>query len=145
MSHLLALILIAVVAGVAIALQGQFMGSIDRTTGTLTSVFITYGIGGIIAVTIWLAGRGSLENVRQVPWYAWSSGALGVVIVGALGYTAPRLGLSQTIIVAVASQLVAAVIIDHFGLFAGAQRSLDLARIAGVGLTILGAWLVVKS
>jgi transporter family-2 protein len=144
MSHLLALILIAVAAGIAIALQGQFMGSIDRATGTLTSVFITYGIGGIIAVALWLAGRGSLENVRNIPWYAWSAGGLGVVIVGALGYTAPRLGLSQTIIVAVAAQLIAAVIIDHFGLFAGAQRPLDLARIAGVSLTIAGAWLVMK-
>jgi bacterial/archaeal transporter family-2 protein len=144
MSNVLLLIIVAAVAGVAVSLQGQFMGTIDRLTGTLTSVFLTYGMGGLIAVLLWLGARGSLENVRQIPWYAWSAGGLGVIIVGALGYSASRLGLSQTIIIAVAAQLVTAVLIDHFGLFAASARPLDAARLAGVALTIGGAWLVVR-
>ena len=37
------LIGIAVMAGVAVTLQAQFMGLMDRSLGTLTSVFITSG------------------------------------------------------------------------------------------------------
>ena len=36
-------VLIAFAAGIAVTLQGQFMGLLDRTLGTRESVFITYG------------------------------------------------------------------------------------------------------
>jgi transporter family-2 protein len=128
-------ILIAVVAGIAVALQGQFMGTTDRIAGTATSVFITYGVGGAIAAMIWLARGGPLQNVRQVPWYAWTAGALGLVIVGGIGYAAPRLGLSRTLVITVAAQLLAALLID---------RALDAPRAIGFALTVAGVWLIVR-
>lgn len=141
---LIGLLIIAAIAGIAIAVQGQLMGSIDRTVGTLSSVFITYGMGGLLAAIIWVAGRGSLEGAREIPWYAWSAGAMGLVIVGAIGFATPRLGLSRAIIVIVAAQLLTAVIVDQFGLFGAPQRSVDLVRGLGVLLTMGGVWLVVR-
>ena len=142
---LFGLLLIAAIAGIAIAVQGQLMGSIDRAVGTLSSVFLTYGIGGLLAAIIWLGGRGSLQGAREIPWYAWSAGAMGLVIVGAIGFATPRLGLSRAIIVIVGAQLLTAVIVDQFGLFGAPQRSVDLSRAAGVLLTMGGVWLVVRS
>ena len=142
--NVLSLIVIAAVAGLAVALQGQFMGSMDRAAGTATSVFITYGIGGPIAAIFWLLRRQSVEGVRQIPWYAWSAGALGLVIVGGIGYAAPRLGLSRTIVVAVAAQLLAALLIDHFALFGAPQRSFDTGRALGFSLTLAGVWFIVR-
>jgi bacterial/archaeal transporter family-2 protein len=144
MTSTLALVVLAIIAGLAVALQGQFMGTIDRQTGTLTSVLITYGVGSTLAVILWLAGRGSFQRVDQIPWYSWSAGAFGLVIVGAIGYTAPRLGLSRTLVIAVAAQLLAAVVIDHFGLFTATPRPVDLTRVAGVVLAFAGVWLVVR-
>ena len=138
------LILIAVAAGIAVALQGQFMGTINRTAGTATSVFVTYGVGAAIAAIFWLIRRDPHAPVREIPWYAWTAGALGLVIVGGIGYAAPRLGLSRTIIITIAAQLAAAMVIDHFGLFAAQPRALDVTRSAGFALTIVGAWLIVK-
>ncbi|HEX2120106.1 MAG TPA: DMT family transporter [Thermoanaerobaculia bacterium] len=135
MTELALPILIAVVAGIAVALQGQFMGTMDRTAGTITSVFITYGVGGAIAATIWLARGGPLQNVRQVPWYAWTAGALGLVIVGGIGYAAPRLGLARTLVITIAAQLLAALLID---------RTLDAPRAIGFALTVAGVWLIVR-
>lgn len=140
----LGLLLIAAIAGIAIAVQGQLMGSIDRSVGTLSSVFVTYGMGGFLALLIWLGGRGSLQGARDIPWYAWSAGAMGLVIVGAIGYATPRLGLSRAMIVIVGAQLLTAVIVDQFGLFGAPQRSVDLARGLGVLLTLGGVWLVVR-
>ena len=138
------LIFIAVIAGIAVALQGQFMGVIDRRAGTVTSVFLTYGIGGALALAWWLARRAPLENVRQIPWYAWSAGALGLIIVGGIGYTAPRLGLSRTMVITVAAQLAAAAIIEHFGLFASAERHFDIMRAGGFALMIGGVWMILE-
>jgi bacterial/archaeal transporter family-2 protein len=144
MTAALMLILIAIIAGVAVALQGQFMGAMNRMTGTATSVLITYGVGSLLAVAFWVMNRAPLAGVRQIPWYTWSAGGLGIVIVGGIGFAAPRLGLSRTIILAVAAQVITALLVEHFGLFTAAQRSIDVTRLLGVLLTVGGAWLVFR-
>jgi bacterial/archaeal transporter family-2 protein len=138
------LILIAVAAGIAVALQGQFMGTINRAAGTATSVFITYGVGAAIAAVFWITRRDPNAPIRDIPWYAWTAGALGLVIVGGIGFAAPRLGLSRTIIITIAAQLAAAMLIDHFGLFTAQVRTFDVTRAVGLAMTIAGAWLIVK-
>lgn len=138
------LLLIAAIAGVAIATQGQFIGAIDRALGPITTVFITYAGGGLLATLIWLFTRRSLSNIRDVPWYSWTAGLLGLIIVGAIGYATPRLGLSRAMIVIVGAQLLTAVVIDHFGLFGAPVRTVDLSRAAGVILAFAGVWLVVR-
>lgn len=144
MTSAVIVILVAAIAGVAVALQGQFMGTMNRSVGTVTGVFFTYGVGGLLATILWLIKRESLEGVRRIPWYAWSAGALGLVIVAGIGYAAPRLGLSRTLVLTVAAQLVVAVIIDQFGLLGASQRTVDATRILGLALTVTGAWLVVR-
>lgn len=129
------LLLIAVIAGVAVAVQGQFMGKIDRAAGTVTSILITYGVGALVAAAIWLGKGRPAAGIRDIPWYAWSAGLLGLTIVGGIGYAAPRLGLAKTLVVTVAAQLVMAMILD---------RAFDLRRAAGLALTIAGVWLVVR-
>lgn len=141
----LLLIAIAIVAGVAVAVQGQFMGTIDRAAGTITSVFLTYGLGALVAAILWLAKGRPTAGLRHVPWYAWSAGLFGLVIVGSIGFAAPRLGLARTLVVTVAAQLLAALVIDHFGLFGAEARPVAASRIAGLLVTVGGVWLTVSS
>ena len=140
----LVLVLIVAAAGIAVALQGQFMGSMDRAAGTTTSMAVTYGLGGLIAFGIWLVRRPQLEVVRHIPAYSWFAGALGLVIVGGIGYAAPRLGLSRTLVISVAAQLLAALAIEHFGLFDSVPRRFELERAVGLLLLVGGVWLVFR-
>lgn len=133
---MLLLVILAIAAGVAVAIQGQFMGTMDRIAGTASSVFITYGFGALVAAAIWLVRGGPAASLRQIPWYAWSAGAFGLVIVGGIGYAAPRLGLARTLVITVAAQLIMAMLLD---------RTFDARRAAGLALTIAGVWLVVKA
>jgi bacterial/archaeal transporter family-2 protein len=144
MTTTLAVMLIAVAAGIAVALQGQFMGLMNRSAGTATSVFATYGVGAVLAALFWIMRRDPHAPVREIPWYAWTAGALGLIIVGGIGFAAPRIGLSRTILITIAAQLAAAVVIDHFGLFAAQRHAVDVTRATGLALTIAGAWLIVK-
>jgi transporter family-2 protein len=130
---MLVLILIAAVAGVAVALQGQVMGAADRAAGTAASVFVTYGTGGVLATLYFLVSGASL---RKVPWFSWTAGALGLVIVAGIGYAAPRLGLARTLVITVAAQLLAATLLE---------QSIDLRKAVGLVLTIAGVWLTVKA
>ena len=138
-------ILLAIVAGIAVALQGQFMGVMDRVLGTRESIFVTYAGGGLIITLLMLAFRGgNLKNWQAVPWYAFGTGILGLIIVGSIGYVVPRLGLAKGFTLIVASQFVIAALIDHFGFFGAAVRPLDVARWAGLSLILLGVWIVVR-
>jgi bacterial/archaeal transporter family-2 protein len=138
------LILIAAIVGVAVALQGQFMGAINHVTDTSTSMFVTYCVGGIVAIITFFARREPVRALVTIPWYSWSAGLLGLIIVGGVSYVAPRLGLSRTLVITVAAQLLAAVLIDQFGWFNATQRHIDVTRAVGLALTIGGVWLVVK-
>ncbi len=139
------LILLAIVAGIAVALQGQFMGLLDRGFGTRESIFVTYAGGGLIIALLMLAFRGgNFKNWQAVPWYAFGSGILGLIIVGAIGYVVPRLGVAKGFTLIVASQFVIAALIDHFGFFGAGIRPLDVTRLLGFGLILLGVWIVVR-
>lgn len=139
------LILLAIVAGIAVSLQGQFMGLLDRGFGTRESIFVTYAGGGLIIALLMLAFRGgNFKNWQAVPWYAFGSGILGLIIVGAIGYVVPRLGVAKGFTLIVASQFVIAALIDHFGFFGAGIRPLDVTRLLGLGLILLGVWIVVR-
>jgi transporter family-2 protein len=135
---------IAVAVGVAVAFQGQFMGAVDRSAGTATSIFVAYGTGGVVAAVIWFFYRDPAAVRAHIPWYGWLAGPLGLVIVGGIGYAAPRLGLARTLVITVAAQILTALLLDHFGAFGGMQRTFDATRVLGLLLTAGGVWLIVR-
>jgi transporter family-2 protein len=145
MTNYVLLIVIAIIGGVAVTLQGQFMGLMDQGLGTRESMFITYAGGGAVVFLLMLAARGgNLAAWRQVPWYALTAGLLGLVIVGTIGYTVPRLGLAVAFTIIVAAQFIVAALIDHFGWLGAELRPMELTRLAGIGVLILGVWLITR-
>ena len=146
MSSYLILALLAVVGGAAVVLQAQFMGVLDQNLGTIESVFITYGSGGLVVGLTMLALRGgNLAAWRTVPPHMFITGLLGLVIVGTIGYVAPRLGLVTAFTILIATQFILGGIIDHFGWFGAEVRPLDLTKLLGVGVLMLGVWLIIRN
>lgn len=139
------LIIIAAIGGVAVALQAQFMGLMDRQIGTLEGVFITYGGGGLLIGLVMLFSRGgNLAGWQGLPWYVLSSGVLGLVIVGAIGYGTARLGLVTAMTIIIAAQFITGAVLDHFGVLGADLKPLDPYRLSGIGLMLLGTWLVIR-
>ena len=146
MTTFLALVLVAIVGGVAVVLQAQFMGVMDQQLGTIESVFITYGSGGLlVGLTMLLLRGGNLAEWRSVPPYILATGILGLIIVSTIGYVTPRLGLVTAFTVLIATQFVLGGIIDHFGWFGAEIRPLDGTKLVGVGVLLLGIWLVMRN
>lgn len=116
--NLLYLVMIAAIGGVAVACQGQLIGIIDKNIGTLESVFITYGGGGLIIGMIMLVLRGgNLSSLQTIPTYTLLVGPLGLILIAAIGYSVPRLGLVTAFTIIVAAQFIIAAVIDHYGFF----------------------------
>ncbi len=145
MQVVLVVILIGLIGGVAIGFQAPLSSLISQRIGTLESVFIVHFGGALAAlVPLIMQGGGKLSNWRQVPWYALGAGLFGLVVIGAISYTIPRLGIAATITLSLAGQLLIGLGLDHFGVLGTTLRPLELPRLIGVGVVFVGVWLVIR-
>ena len=136
-------VLIGVVGGLAGALQGQFLGVMEVKAGTMASTFITYAGGGVAAtILMFTIGGARLADLRDVPWWAFTAGLMGLVIVSSLGVTVSNLGLGAGLTLFTGASIVIGAVLDNLGLFADV-RELDARRLAGIAIVIFGTWLVV--
>lgn len=139
------LVLVAIAGGIAITVQGQMMGVIDRQLGTLESLFLTYALGGVAAALVILAVRGgNLGQWQQLPWWSLTSGLFGLVIVTSIGFSVARLGAVSAFTLIIAAQFVVSLLIDHFGLLGAEVRSINWQKLTGIATLLLGVWLTVR-
>jgi bacterial/archaeal transporter family-2 protein len=140
------LIFLAIICGITIPLQSQFMGVLEQSLGIKLSLLVNYGLGTLIMLILLLTSGhwDTLKNWQTVPTYMYSAGALGLVIVGCIGYVVPRLGITAGFTVIVATQFIVGALIDHFGWMGATVRPLDLSKLAGLTLLLLGVRLVLR-
>ena len=145
MESILLIILIGLAGGVAVGLQGPLASMISQRLGILESVFIVHVGGALIALfPLLFLGGGKLTEWKQLPWYALMAGAFGLVVISAISYTLPRVGVAAAIITIVAGQLLVSTILDHYGLLGAMVRPLDSTRAFGLAVVLFGVWLTVK-
>jgi len=145
MSDYFVVILVAILGGAAAIIQAQFNGIMDKGMGTIESVFVTYFVGGIAITAIMLFMRGgNLAAFRTLPWYVIFAGICGLVIIGSISFTVPRLGLVAAVTLLIASQFVFGALIDHFGLLGAEIRPLTLTKLTGISVLLLGVWLIIR-
>ena len=145
MPTVLLVLLIGLVGGVAVGLQGPLSSLMSQRIGTMESIFIVHLGGAVAALLPLLAiGGGNLDHWRTVPWYALVAGVCGLAVIGAVSYTIPRVGVATTIILIVAGQLTIGAFLDHYGLLGAPVRLFDAGRIAGILVLSVGVWLMVR-
>lgn len=137
-------LLLVVVAGVAIAFQSPINASLGRIVGPFNSAFVSFAVG--VVVTFIVAnltdGMGRLQGITSAqPWH-FIGGILGVVLVTALIIAVPRIGVSQMMVAALAGQLAAAMLIDHYGWLGVETRSFGWKRAVAIPLLGAAVWLI---
>ena len=89
-------------------------------------------------------GGGKLGLWRSLPWYTLAAGIFGLIVIGAISYMIPRIGVAAAVITIVAGQMLVSTILDHFGWLGGMGRPMDLTRAIGLAVVLVGVWLTVK-
>lgn len=67
---------------------------------------------------------------------------LGAIYVAGAAALTPKLGAGGFLLLVVAGQIIASVLVDHFGLMGLATKPINIAKIAGVVLILGGVFLV---
>ena len=145
MESILLIILIGLAGGVAVGLQSPMASMLTQRLGVFESVFIVHLGGALIALLpLLFYSGGKLAQWRSVPWYVLGAGVFGLIVISAISYMIPRVGVAASITTIVAGQLLVGTILDHFGLLGAMERSLDPTRALGLAIVLLGVWLTVK-
>jgi transporter family-2 protein len=113
-------LILAVLAGVCVAVQTSLTGAAQRTLGPAVLVAIsglTTG-GCALLVSLFVARP---EFTGRAVGYAVASGVLGAVIVGSIAVAAGQGGVARALSLVIAAQLIA-------GLLLGARGCLDRGR-----------------
>lgn len=144
MESIFLIILIGLAGGIAVGLQSPMASMISQRLGLFESVFIVHIGGAVIALIPMLIYGNKLGLWRSLPWYALFAGVFGLVVIGAISYMIPRVGVAPALIILLAGQLLMGAVLDHFGWLGTVQRPLDLARVAGILVVLAGVWLTAK-
>lgn len=136
--------IIGLVAGIAIGFQSPMASLISQRMGVLESIFIVHAGGAIGALIPMLIIGNNLKHWRSVPSYTLAAGLFGLIVIFAMSYMIPRIGVAGALILLLAGQLLIGSLLDHYGWLGAIQRPFDLTRAFGLSIVILGVWLTVK-
>jgi len=145
MFETLLVVAIGFAGGIAVGTQAPIAGAMGHRIGGAAGSLIVH-LGGAVASLALLIARGG-EDIREwrfLPWYMLGSGVFGLILYLSLSQTIPRLGATTAITLVVVGQLLAGMVIDHFGLFEVEVRNINLQRIAAAGLLMAGAFLMLR-
>ncbi len=135
-------VIIAVLVGVAVALQTSFISVAQRTLGAaLVASFSGFMTGFVaLAVALFMAKP---EFTSRMIGYTLISGVLGAFIVGGIAFAAGQTGVARTLSLVIASQLLIGLLLDSFG-FLGTGVEFSWLKALGVVLVLIGGVLVIR-
>jgi uncharacterized membrane protein YdcZ (DUF606 family) len=133
-------VLLAMLAGVAIATQATVNAAAARNLGIAALISVSGFATGFTGLAFALASAKPEFTTRAV-LFGVASGMLGCVILASVTYAVGVGGFARALSLLVASQLIAGLAFDYFGYF-GAEMS--LTKLLGVALIVVGGVLVVR-
>jgi bacterial/archaeal transporter family-2 protein len=142
------LYLLALGVGVGLVFQ---VGMNVTLRGVLLSPMVAALISflvGSVALLLYILVTGAPWPARAqlgaVPLWAWFGGVLGAFYVASSIIVGPRLGAAALLALIVLGQLLASLVLDHFGWLGFAQHPLTLTRMFGAALLFGGVLLIVR-
>lgn len=114
----------------------------------LLASLISFLVGtGALFLATWVTTGHPLPNFSATtgqPWWIFTGGALGVVMLTGNILLFPRVGSVQTVILPLSGQIFMGLLIDSLGLFHSPRIELTPLRLLGAVGVLFGALLVVK-
>jgi transporter family-2 protein len=139
-------LLLAVLAGAMLPVQTgvnvQLRGLLGQPLAAALVSFLvgTLGLAAVVALLRVPVPVGAAWG--RSAWWHWSGGLLGAAYIAVTVVLAPRLGAAALIAALVAGQMMASLIVDHFGWVGFAQHAVTPLRLAGAALIVVGVILV---
>ena len=137
---------LGIVAGICICLEGTLNSLLGRHVGVLKAALAPFSIGliaVIIMVIVFDKGKGiKIAAWMEAPWYSYFGGVLAAIFVALIILIVPKVGITAALTSIIVGQLLMSVILDATGLFALERIPVSVPRIIGVLLLLAGMRLI---
>jgi bacterial/archaeal transporter family-2 protein len=140
--------LATVTAGGLVGMQAPINSMLGKSIGTFAAASVSFAIGLAVLVAITVVaggGFGDLGKAGDLSWYYLTGGLLGAAYVTTSLVTVRTLGAGGVTAATITGQLAMSVTLDRLGALGLEQRLLSLPRVLGLGLLVLGVFLVVRN
>ncbi len=136
------LILFAMTTGAIVPFQLIFNGQLGAVTkNVFTASLVVFLIGSVVLTVILLLSRPEVPRLNDLvaaPFTAWFGGFIAAGYIISIVFITPRLGVGLTTGFILVGQLVAALLLDHYGAFGNAQHTLNIGRFIGFAFMVTG-------
>ncbi|PGS39746.1 hypothetical protein COC58_19710 [Bacillus cereus] len=130
---------LAIVAGVFISLQSVFNAKVNESVGQWLTTSCVLGIGLISSILFYIITENSISiKVYTTNYLFYVSGLFGIRLIICIMGAIKSLGPAYTVLISLITQLVVALCIDTFGLFGIESIPLQINKLVGIGLLIMG-------
>ena len=132
--------LIAILSGALMSVQGVFNTQVTKTSGIWVANAFVQFTAFLVCMAVWLfADRGSFGTLLKVePKYMLLGGVLGAGITYTVIKGMEQLGPAKAVMLIVIAQLIVAYLIELFGLFGVERQPLEIRKVIGMAIAIVG-------
>jgi len=128
----------AIFIGLLIAIMVTFNGVLANLTDQYVSILIIHIVGLSVVILILLLKKEKFKLHKNLPFYLFSGGLIGVFVVFLNNLCFNYLGASLTLSLGIFGQLVLACFVDHYGLFGLDIYKFKKKKIIGFSIILLG-------
>lgn len=132
-------IIFAIISGVAMSVQGVFNTKLGDKIGLWETTVLVQAIGLISALIVsFIWGKGSYRELQNTNKLYLLGGILGIIITFTVMKSIGGMGATCGIAIILISQLLAAALINAFGLFGSEKISFGFKEILGIAIMVVG-------
>lgn len=139
---------LAVLTGVAMATQATVNSKLTSyVESPIAAGFISFAVGTFALFALMLltgVPLSSLTLSKNAPPITWIGGFLGAFFVLVMASAVPRIGVALAFSLAIGGQMFVALAIDHFGWLDVPEKPINIWRIVGAALIMVGIILIRK-
>lgn len=133
-------ILIALISGALMSLQGVFNTEVTKQTSIWVSAGWVQFSAFLVCILMWLfTGRNEVSGLFQVePRYMLAGGIMGALITFTVIKSMGSLGPAKAALLIVVSQIIVAYAIEVFGLFGVEKAAFEWKKAIGAAIAVAG-------
>ncbi|PEQ34531.1 hypothetical protein CN467_20590 [Bacillus cereus] len=130
---------LAILAGILISLQSVFNTKVNENVGQWLTTTCVLGIGLISSVLFYIITEKSIRvNFYTTNYLFYISGLFGIGLIICIMGAIKSLSPAYTVLISLITQLVVALCIDTLGLFGMERVPIQINKLIGIGLLIVG-------
>lgn len=135
------------VAGIGIPIMATLNAGVGQQLHNPVAASVTLFAAGLVLSSLVLltTGAPSLGQLAAVPAWRYLGAAFVVFYILSITWAGPRIGIGNAVFFVLLGQLIAAALIDHFGLWGATVAPFTARRALGIAVMALGVWLAKKA